>query len=211
VGALRDYEQWHRAYDDPASSLSWRLRTVQGHIRRVLDEHTGPVRILSACAGDGRDVLEVLSQRTDAARVTATLIELHPSIAERAAKAAAHLAARVEVRRLDAGFTDAYIDVVPADLVLLVGIFGNIADADLSRTIEAAPQLCRPGATLLWSRGRGDRDLNAEIRARFAAAHFLELDYTTLDAGSRPAVGAVRYQGPATEFTAGRHLFTFVR
>jgi hypothetical protein len=211
VGPLRDYEQWHRAYDDPASSLSWRLGTVQGYIRRALDEHTGPVRILSACAGDGRDVLEVLSQRPDAARVTATLIELHPSIAKRAAKAAADIPARVEVRALDAGFTDAYIDAVPADLVLLVGIFGNIADADVFRTIEAAPQLCRPGATLLWSRGRGARDLNDEIRARFAAARFLEQDYLTLDAGSRPAIGAVRYEGPRAELVAGQRLFTFVR
>lgn len=138
-------------------------------------------------------------------------MELHPSIAERAAKAAADLPARVEVRRLDAGFTDAYIDAVPADLVLLVGIFGNIADADLFRTIDAAPQLCRPGATLLWSRGRGHRDLSAEIRARFAAAHFLEDDFATLDGGNRPALGAVRYDGPATELIAGQRLFTFVR
>jgi hypothetical protein len=211
VSALRDYEQWHRAYNDPASSLSWRLRAVQRHIRRVLDEPTGPVRILSACAGDGRDVLEVLSQRPDAARVTATLIELHPSIAGRAAKAAAGVPARVEVRTLDAGSTDAYVDAAPADLVLLVGIFGNISDADLFRTIEAAPQLCRTGATLLWSRGRRDRDLNDEIRARFAAAHFLEQDYATLDAGSRPAVGAVRFDGSPAELVAGRRLFTFVR
>ena len=184
---------------------------VQGHIRRVLDEHTGPVRILSACAGDGRDVLEVLSQRPDAARVTVTLIELHPSIAKRAAQAAVDIPARVEVRALDAGFTDAYVNAVPADLVLLVGIFGNIADADVFRTIEAAPQLCRPGATLLWSRGRDDRDLNDEIRARFAVAHFLEHDYTTLDAGSQPAIGAVRYDGPPAELVVGQHLFTFVR
>jgi hypothetical protein len=95
--------------------------------------------------------------------------------------------------------------------VLLVGIFGNIADADLFGPIEAAPQLCRPGATLLWSRRRDDRNLNDEIRARFAAAHFMELDYTTLDAAGQPAVGAVRYEGPPAELVVGQHLFTFVR
>ena len=29
VTALRDYDDWHRHYDDPDSSLSWRLRRVQ--------------------------------------------------------------------------------------------------------------------------------------------------------------------------------------
>lgn len=211
MGPLRDYEQWHRSYDDPASSLSWRLRTVQGYITRALDEHIGPVRIVSACAGDGRDVLGVLSRRPDGARVTATLLELHPVIAERAANAAAGLTARVEVRRVDAGLSDAYISAVPADLVLLVGIFGNIANVNLFRTIDAAPQLCRPGATLLWSRGRDRLDLNDDIRARFVSAGFTELDYVTLDAGSRPAVGAVRYDGLTATLITGQRLFTFKR
>jgi hypothetical protein len=211
VAQLRDYVQWHRAYDDPASGLAWRLRTVQGHIRRELDERPGPVRMLSACAGDGRDVLGVLAEREDAARVSATLIELHPDIAARAGAAAAGLPARVEVRERDAGCSDAYAGAVPADLVLLVGIFGNISDADLARTIAAAPQLGAPGALLLWSRGRHDGDRNATIRARFAAAGFAEVDYATRDAGSRPALGAVRYTGPATPLATGERLFTFVR
>jgi hypothetical protein len=211
VTGLRDYAEWHRGYDDPASGLSWRLRTVRDHIRRELDARPGPVRVLSACAGDGRDILGVLSERADAARVGATLIELHPDIAARAREAAAGLPARVEVRERDAGHSDAYSGAAPADLVLLVGIFGNIGDADLARTIAAAPQLCAPGALLLWSRGRHEGDANASIRARFAAAGFTELDYATREAGGRPALGAVRYSGPATPLVAGERLFTFVR
>jgi hypothetical protein len=171
VAGQRDYVEWHRAYDDPGSGLSWRLRAVQGHIRRVLDERPGPLRVLSACAGDGRDVLGVLAQRADAARVSATLVELHPGIAARAREAA----------------------------------------AGVDRTIAAAPQLCAPGALLLWSRGRHDGDRNAAIRARFAAAGFAEVDYATRDAGSRPALGAVRYAGPATPLVTGARLFSFVR
>jgi hypothetical protein len=75
---MRDYLKWHEAYDDPDSGLSWRLREVQAHIRAVLDEVAGPVGVLSLCAGDGRDVLQVLAERDDASRVRATLIELHP-------------------------------------------------------------------------------------------------------------------------------------
>jgi hypothetical protein len=209
---LRDYEAWHHRYDDPQSDLSWRLRTVQGYIRRTLDERSGVIRVVSACAGDGRDLLEVLSERRDAARVSARLIEIHPAIARRAVEAAASTAARVDVRTVDAGCTDAYSDAVPADLVLLVGVFGNISEADLARTIGASPQLCSPGATLVWSRGRRHAgDLNDQIRAQFVGAGFTELAYATLDTGSWPAAGAMRYVGPPTRLIPSQRLFTFVR
>jgi hypothetical protein len=32
-----------------------------------------------------------------------------------------------------------HIDAVPADLVMLCGIFGNINDSDVERTVSAAP------------------------------------------------------------------------
>ena len=207
----RDYQEWHRAYDDPASSLSWRLRVVRGFIARALDERPGPVRVLSACSGDGRDVLGVLAARKDGSRVAATLIEIDPEIAANARRAAAELDADIEVRIADAGYTDAYVGAVPAELVLLVGIFGNISQADLQATIVAAPQLCAPGAILVWSRGRERGDMNAAIRGWFADAGFSELDYASLETGSRPAVGVVRYEGPPQALEPGRHLFTFHR
>ncbi len=208
---MRDYEEWHRQYDDPDSDLSWRLRTVQGYLGRVLDRYPGPIRVLSCCSGDGRDLLEVLAHRADAERVSAVLVELHPAIADRARRAAAGSAARIEVRTADAGVTDTYLGAVPADVVLLVGVLGNISDADLARTIATAPALCRPAATLLWTRARAGEDLNDTVRARFAAAGFTELDYATLDTGSWPAVGVVRYDGPPMSLATGERLFTFLR
>jgi len=208
---LRDYEQWHRRYDDPTSDLSWRLRTVQGYLRQALDRYPGPIRILSCCSGDGRDVVEVLAQRSDAERVSAVFVEAHPVIADRARQSVAAVAAHVEVRTADAGVTDAYLGAVPAEVVLLVGIFGNISDTDLARTIAIAPALCRPAATLLWSRARAGGDLNDMVRARFTAAGFTELDYVTLDSDTWPAVGVVRYDGPPMPLPTGRQLFTFLR
>ena len=76
MSRLRDYDEWHREYDDPGSDLSWRLRRVQAHLADALDRHPGPCRILSACSGDGRDVIEVLTGRDDADRVRAVLLEL---------------------------------------------------------------------------------------------------------------------------------------
>jgi hypothetical protein len=209
---LRDYQDWHRAYDDPDSALSWRLRTVQAYLVTALDQHPGPVRVLSVCSGDGRDIIGVLAGRADADRVSVTLVELHAQIAQdaRGAAAAAGLA-HVDVRTADAGSTDAFVGAVPADVVLLVGIFGNISDADLQLTIATAPELCAPGATLLWSRGRDGGDLNDSVRAWFAEAGFGELAYDTQDAQGKPALGMMRYAGPERPLVPGRRLFTFLR
>lgn len=212
VSELRDYQAWHQHYDDPGSGLSWRLRTVQRYLTEALERQPGPVRALSVCSGDGRDLIEVLARREDAARVTATLLELHPDIAESArGRAAAAGLSGIEVRTVDAGFSDAYVGAVPADLVLLVGIFGNICDDEVFATIDAAPQLCRPGATLIWSRGRFEEDQNDAIRARFAGCGFAELDYATHESESRPALGAVQYRAEPQALVPGRRLFTFVR
>lgn len=210
---LRDYRAWHAAYDDPASGMSWRLGVVRGLLRAAFDRHRDAIRVVSACSGDARDVLEVLGERADADRVRTTLVEREPSIALAAEQRAAALGLPgVEVRTTDAGTTDAYLEAVPADIVVLVGIFGNITDRDLATTIAAAPQFCRPGATLLWSRSRAwidDRD--ADVRRGFDAAGFTELDHVTLERGSRPTVGCVRYDGPPVELRPRRRLFTFVR
>ena len=227
--SLRDYEQWHRHYDDPGSSLSWRLRRVQTHLAQALDRIAGPCRILSACAGDGRDVIGVLRDRADADRVSAVLVELHPAIASRARDAAADAGlAGVEVRTADAGHSDAYGGAVPAQIVLLVGIFGNISDDDLWRLLTFAPQLCAPGATLLWSRGLAGggsgattghtgevrvegSDRNDQVRARLTEAGFTELDYGTSGGEDAAALGVVRYDGPPVALQPGQPLFRFRR
>ncbi|HEY6741727.1 MAG TPA: hypothetical protein VI110_05150, partial [Lapillicoccus sp.] len=73
------WESWHGAYVDPSSSLSRRLAVVRDRIDQWLDGTAPrPVRVVSLCAGDGRDLLEVLASRGDADRVTGTLVELDP-------------------------------------------------------------------------------------------------------------------------------------
>lgn len=57
----RDRQAWHEGDEDPASSLPRHLETVRRLLARVLREQgdgpDGPVRLLSLCAGDGRDTL----------------------------------------------------------------------------------------------------------------------------------------------------------
>ncbi len=209
---LRDYEAWHEQYDDPDSSLSWRLGRVQDYLREGLDARPGPIRLLSVCSGDGRDVIEVLAGRNDAGRVEIILLELHSGIADRA-RTAGHAAGLdwIEVRTVDAGRSDAYHDAVPADIVLLVGVLGNVSRTDIDRLIDTTPQFCRPGALLIWSRGVDavtDGDINDEIRARFAARGFFDLGY---DSHRGAALGAVRYEGAPADLVRGRPLFTFIR
>src|SRR3954453_3021839 len=86
MNSMTDWDSWHAGYGNPSSLLSERLRLVQRHIADWLDASAPtPVTVLSSCAGDGRDLLEVLEGRTDADRVTATLIEGDARNAERAA------------------------------------------------------------------------------------------------------------------------------
>jgi hypothetical protein len=171
---MTDWVRWHADYGDPSSPLSRRLRIVQRHIADWLDDRPDPaLTVVSACAGQGRDLLEVLGRRGDASRVRATLLEADPRNVEAAGAAAAGLST-VDVRRADAGDLASYRDATPADLVLMVGVFGNIGDDDVRRTVAALPHLCRPAGTVIWTRSRREPDLTGSIRTWFADAGFAE-------------------------------------
>ena len=88
---------------------------------------------------------------------------------------------RIDVRCADAGESNAYIGTVPADLVLLCGIFGNLADEDVARTIAAAPQLCSRDATVIWTRSRSDPDPVPSIRETFRKHDFTEVHVDAQD------------------------------
>jgi len=178
-----DWSRWHDAYARPGSGLGDRLAAVRALIDRRLDATApDPVRVVSACAGDGRDLLGVLAGRADAGRVTALLVERDAGLAARAREAAKELPARVDVQQADAAQSDVYTGAVPADLVLLCGIFGNVSDDDVRATVEAAPQLCAPGAEVIWTRHRHDPDLTPSIRGWFTAAGFEEVAFVAPDA-----------------------------
>jgi hypothetical protein len=210
-----DWSQWHDAYTRPGSGLADRLNAVRGEISRRLDQTAPqPVRVISACAGDGRDLLGVLAGRSDADRVTAFLVEYDARLAARAHAAASRVDARVDVRQADAAQSSVYADAVPADLLLLCGIFGNICDDDIRATIEAAPQLCGPGAEVIWTRHRGDPDLTPSIRGWFRAAGFEEVAFHAPEAiewHDKWSVGVHRLTAQPQPLQTGRHWFTFVR
>lgn len=209
--AQRDWVEWHRDYDDPGSLLSQRGELVQGHLRAELERApAGEIRLISLCAGQGRDVIGVLTGHPRRDEVRARLVELderNVAVARRAAQGAG--LDGVEVARTDAGITDACVGAAPAQIVMVCGIFGNITDSDIRATVAALPSLCAPDALVLWTRHRGSPDLTPEIRSWFEEAGFREDAFNTSDDGFM-SVGAHRLTGKPATLTPGQRLFTFM-
>ena len=208
--AQRDWVDWHRDYDDPGSPLSRRLELVQGHLRAELGHApAGDIRLISLCAGQGRDVIGVLAGHPRRDQVRARLVELderNVAVARRAARAAG--LDGVEVLQADAGITDACAGAVPAQVVVACGIFGNIAVSDIQATVAALPSLCAPGALVLWPRHRGAPDLTPAIRSWFTEAGFREEAFDVSRDGFM-SVGAHRLTGEPAPLVPGQRLFTF--
>ncbi|MEU4444554.1 class I SAM-dependent methyltransferase [Actinosynnema sp. NPDC050801] len=205
-----DWHEWHGDYDRPDSGLARRLRAVQAQVRAALDDSPpGPLRVLSLCAGQGRDLLEVLADHPRRGDVRALLVELDPrnaAVAEAAARAAGLTG--VEVLTADASLTDHYRDLAPADLVLVCGVFGNITDEDVERTVEHCAQLCATGGTVVWTRHRGAPDLVPTICDWFEDRGF-ERRWLS-DPAEDYGAGAHRFRGEPRPLTTGARMFTFV-
>jgi hypothetical protein len=203
-----DWFAWHSPYDDPGSGLSRRLAMVQARLAEALDKcRRGRIQVVSICAGQGRDVLGVLAAHPRAGDVVARLVEADPRNAALARQGASSFAG-VEVIEADAGNTDAYVDAVPADIVLACGIFGNISDDDIQRTVAAFPSLCAPGAVVIWTRHRLEPDLTPTVRDWFRLAGFSEEAFDSPE-GTSMAVGSHRLTGEVLPFRPGQYLFRF--
>jgi hypothetical protein len=207
----RDWQAWHDEYDTPGSRLADRLVLVQRAIRRALDERpAGPIRTISFCSGEARDLLGVLESHPRASDVHARLVELDPVLAARARERAASLGLdHVDVVTGDASSTTAFAGAVPASLVLVCGVFGNVADDDIRVVLDALPMLCAPGGTVVWTRHRRAPDRTVLIRERLRRIGFTELSFDAPDEHVM-TVGAHRYDGEPEPFVAERRLFTFV-
>jgi hypothetical protein len=206
-----DWYAWHRTYDVPGSIMQRRLTSVRGHLRDALDQlPPGPIRLISICAGQSRDITGALEGHPRATDVSGRLVELDPrnnEVAEHAL-AAIGAGARIEVVTGDASTTDAYFGVAPAHIVLVCGVFGNISDADIERTIGLLPSLGADGARVIWTRGRLETDANPTIRGWFAEYGFTENTHEYI--GGTMGVGVHRLDGPTSPFPDDASLFEFV-
>lgn len=205
-----DWQTWHGKYDTPHSRMAERLRTVQAQIDLALNScDPGPIRVISLCAGQGRDLLEVLQGHPRRNDVQARLVELdrrNTEFAERLASSSGlH---QIEVMTADASISDHYRGMTPAHLVLICGLFGNIHDGDIERTIDRCPQLCATGGRVIWTRHRRKPDRVPMICRRFEGLdfeqHWLSAPETEL------AVGVHQFRGKPSPLVLGERMFTFV-
>jgi len=212
------WERWHEAYENPGSNLSVRLRLVQDALRGALAARAGApvVRLLSLCAGQGRDVIDVLAdvQPQAGTGVQAVLVEIDPALAAFARRRAAVGGLDERVVRVvegDASDSALYADEVPADIVLVCGLFGNISDDDVAHVVRTLPSFCTPGADVLWTRHRRPPDLTPSIREWFGEAGFEEVRFEAPASPFVMTVGWHRLVGSPAPFDvrAGR-LFEFV-
>ena len=130
------------------------------------------------CAGQGRDVIPVVVDHPRGGDVRARLVELDPRNLEYARRTATGgQGAVIDLHRADAGTTDAYVDFVPAEVVLACGVFGNVTVDDIRRTVLSLPALCAGDATVIWTRHRRPPDLTPTIREWFEGAGFEEVAF----------------------------------
>ena len=211
MGDTRDYLEWHDGYERPGSHLHRRLQVVIRMIRRALHEiPPGPVRVVSLCAGQGADLLGAADGNPRAHDLIGRLVELDPRNVEQARLRVDELALedRIEVVEADASVSDVYADAVPADLVLACGIFGNISDEDIERTVRFLPSLCAPGAWVLWTRHPHDPELYSSLQ-RWLVDSGLEAVEIETDIEGHYGVGLNRLVVDPPAFELGQHLFTF--
>jgi len=205
-----DWRLWHDGYSDPDSAVSARLPVVQARIRDFLTSRPDDeLQVLSLCAGKGLDLLGALSKHRGANRVKARLVELDPDLAAAArTRAAQDGLDRVEVIAGDASITDSFAGAVPADLVLACGVFGNLSDEDVERTVKAMPQLCARHGVVIWTRHTWSPDLNPRIRQWFSEAGFKELTFDSPGPDAY-AVGMNELQASPRPLPRATRLFTF--
>jgi hypothetical protein len=148
-----DWVKWHQLYETEPSRLV-RLKLVQQHLSDCMHYvSAGAFKVVSICAGDGRDIIGALSghKRRNEARVR--LVEINPGLVETGRKAAesAGLAEQIEFSSGDATMSSAYSGIAPADLVIACGVFGNVREQHLSQLVSCLPQLCQTRGYIVWT------------------------------------------------------------
>jgi hypothetical protein len=209
-----DWHAWHQDYDDPESPVSRRLVVVRARLAGVLAGLPEPVRLLSLCAGDARDTVPVLASSPRA--VEACVVELDPGLAEQARRSAADASVMLDVRTGDAADPATYMDRLPVDVLMLVGVLGNVDDGDTEATIAAAASMVTLGGTVLWTRSNrfrsepshGYADPAEWVRDRFEAHGFETVEFLVPDDPWR--LGVSRLRQPSVAPMPDR-LFSFVR
>ena len=149
-----DWCEWHEGYQQ-SMALQQRLAKVREHIVEALDHaDPGPIRILSICAGDGRDVISALRDHPRRHEVVARLLELDPRLVASGRELArdAQLERNVQFDVVDATRSESYDGCIPCQLMLACGVLGNIPIQSSEFIVALASAACATGGRLVWTR-----------------------------------------------------------
>jgi hypothetical protein len=189
-----------------------RLQAVQEHLSECLDEAPpGPVRILSMCAGDGRDVIGAVRAHRRRKDVSAWLVELNSQSVElgKGYSVNAGLERSLKFINADATVYSTYKQIAQADIVLVCGVWGHVPAGEKSMLVRAISTLCKPGGAVIWTRGtsKGIGRVR-EIEALFAGTWW-DKSRVTYTPDAAWAIATYRYHGPAHEMPADGQIFHF--
>jgi hypothetical protein len=206
-----DWVRWpERAYRN--ESYRSRLRTVQDHVAECIDAvDSGSVQIISICAGDGRDVIDVVRSHRRRDDVRACLIELDEGSVAAGRKRASSAGLQQQVTFVAGDATDlaSYQGHVPCDIAIVCGVWGHVPPAERENLVVGLASILRPGGLVVWTRGVGE-DLSRanEIRMHFNAPTWEESRMTVTPDGQW-AVVTERYRGGAAVVPANGRMFEF--
>lgn len=207
----RIWSDWPaRAYTK--ERYQWRLALVKEHLSTALVEAPpGDVRILSICAGDGRDVISTLEEHPRRGDATAQLVELDPTSAHDAERTAARAGLGDQIHVLNADATDfaTYQGIAPAEIVLACGVWGHVPPQERGKFIDAAARLSTPHGCLIWTRRLSENGL-AELLECFRADAW-EQHRVGVTPDRRFAVVTHRYRGETLAIPAEGRIFHFRR
>lgn len=200
------------AYQQPR--YRQRLAAVQEHLAQSLDQAPrGALRIISMCAGDGRDVIGALQSHQRRTDVTAWLVELNRQSVSAGFRDAqdAGLQDVVTFLNQDATLYATYKDFVPAAIVLVCGVWGHVPAQERALLVDGIASLCKPGATVIWTRGVSQgMSRFREIETHFSGSRWQQ-DRLTCTSDSNWAVATYRYCGPPVDLPRNGRLFHFQR
>ncbi|MBD2502651.1 class I SAM-dependent methyltransferase family protein [Anabaena azotica] len=208
----KDWYEWHELYNTEPT-LQQRLEIVREFIAYSLNASpNGNIRVVSVCAGDGRDLLGTLKNHPRKQDVSARLVELNPQLVERgrATIETLGLAKQIEFINGDAAIANNYIGAVPADIVIVCGVLGHLADdRELKRLIDNLSYLSKTGAFFIWTRGHTNGiPYSDNVRKILFASQFEEVNFQLTATGDM-AVGLHQYIGENLPQPKEQQLFVF--
>jgi hypothetical protein len=215
-----DWFEWHKLYERKPA-LQRRLELVCKQLSDCLNLcPSGEIRVISVCAGDGRDLIGALKGHPRERDVEARLVEMDTRLVEcgREMAASAGLSARLEFLNGDATSSSAYEGIAPANLVLLCGMLGHVDEASTLMLVEYLPALCRSGGFLIWTRNLNYREGVRHVdlfKSLLRKSGFEEMRFEATSrkqffmktSQGRFIVSTYRYHGESTALPVNQKLF----